>query len=115
MRFSNNMRTRRNRPIMPTMGQKRRADPMLIVVIAVLTILIVGALATLNWLGNQPRFPPAAASPGSNALLPLANLPVILDFSPQDILGPAARMVWLETHDSDIPVVDLRLGAVARL
>lgn len=184
--------------------QGQGSNRLFVVAIAAMTLVVVGALVTLNWLGSQPRINPTATVDAS-ALLPLAvpvapihgihdmqnlpqlpaqsqaaNLPqanvdlpllrwdwgtiprqsvatqtfpiqntgtqplriirvatscgcatadlsaslipagqradltVIFDPNFHDTSGPVTRLVWLETNDPDMPVVELRLDAVVR-
>jgi len=204
--MSSTLRAKPNRQIKPKSRQQPSTDQLFIVVITALTVLIVGALVALNWLGNQPRITPAAMVDAS-ALLPLAvpvaplhgihdmqNMPqlpaqghpqaadvpqanvdlpllrwdwgtiprqpvvsqtfpiqntgsqpllitsvvtscgcttadlsaslipagqradltVIFDPNFHDTSGPVTRLVWLETNDPDMPVVELRMDAVVR-
>lgn len=204
--MSSTLRAKPNRRIEPKNRQQRSTDRLFIVVITALTLVILEALVTLNWLSNQPRSTPAAPV-DANALLPLAppvapirgvhdmqNMPqlpaqgrplaadvpqpnvdlplvrwdwgtiprrpvvsqtfpiqnqgtqpllitnvvtscgctsadlsaslipagqradlvVLFDPDFHDTSGPVTRLVWLETNDPDMPVVELRMDAVVR-
>lgn len=204
--MSSTGRTKQTQRVTSKSRQRGKTDRMFILVISAVTVLIVGALVALNWLGNQPRITPAVAVDAS-ALLPLAvpvaplhgihdmqNMPqlpaqghavagdvpqanvdlplarwdwgtiprqpvvtqvfpiqntgdqpllissvvtscgcttadlsaslipagqradltVIFDPDFHDTSGPVTRLVWLETNDPDMPVVELRMDAVVR-
>ncbi len=187
-----------------TRPHRQRTDRPFVVAIVAMTLVIVGALVALNWLGNQPRITPAVDTgtllplavpvaplhgihdmqnmpqlpaqghavagdvPQANVDLPLArwdwgtiprqpvvtqvfpiqntgdqpllissvvtscgcttadlsaslipagqraDLTVIFDPDFHDTSGPVTRLVWLETNDPDMPVVELRMDAVVR-
>jgi len=204
--MSSTVRTKQTGRVAPKNRQQRKTDRMFTLVISALTILIVGTVVALNWLGNQPRIDPAvivdassllplavpvapihgihdmqnlpqlpaqghpqaADVPQANVDLPLlrwdwgtiprqpvvfqtfpiqntgnqpllitsvvtscgcttadlsaslipagqrADLTVIFDPDFHVTSGPVTRLVWLETNDPDLPVVELRMDAVVR-